>query len=130
MIKVLLFFLGAAGLIFAVFAAGAWFFFSSAPDLSHLRTRVDAKAVEAVEASRGSDGEVYEVIYSYKFDGVTFYGEDWWKNQYWNPGMSIWVCVDPTEPAKHTPIISVGDRCGGKELVGSVHTGTKSPPSK
>lgn len=130
MIKVLLFFLGAVGLIFAAFAVGVWFFFSSAPDLSHLNTRVGAKAVEAVEASRGSDGEVYEVIYSYEFDGDTFYGEDWWKNQYWSPGMSIWVCVDPTEPAKHTPIISAGDRCGGKELVGSVHTGTKSPPSK
>lgn len=129
MTKVLVFFLCAAGVIFAVFAAGVWFFFNSAPDLSHLKAQIDAEVVDAVEASRGSDGEVYEVVYSYQVDGETYYGEDWWKNQYWNPGMSIWVCVDPNDPAKHTPIISPSDQCGSKSLVGSIHTGTRTPPS-
>lgn len=128
--KVFLFFLGAACVIFAVFAVGVWFFFSSAPDLSHLEKRVDAKVVQAVETSRGSDGDVYEVVYSYDVDGETFYGEDWWKNQYWGPDMPIWVCLDPNDPAKHTPVISSSDQCGNKGLVGSIHTGTRTPPSE
>lgn len=93
-----------------------------APDMREYSLATKANVV----ATRNM-GDRDNVVYSYTYEGVKYYGKVWYSHRYWNPPGGFVVCLDPKRPAEH--VTSLAGLCGSSDLVADPQQAKKTQPS-